>query len=72
MKQWNWLTDCNKYEWQTIDWLNMLLSREATDVIVESRELIHTCLMCTYFTKCWDRIKLVNYLDSNLIKKTKE
>lgn len=71
MKQWNWLTECKKYEWQTVDWLNMLLSKEATDVIVEARELIYTCLKCTQFSNCKDRINLVNFLDLNHLNNVK-
>lgn len=67
MKQWNWLTECNKYSVCDIEWLTMAINIYDNSVIIEAKEMIHECLKCEYH-KQWCRkwYNIVKDLDINL------
>ena len=59
---------CNKYEKQTIEWLNMIVSQDPTilSVIVTAKDMIKKCLCCEQLKEwCSSTANFVRLLDGN-------
>lgn len=57
--------ECWDYE-EGVKWLNMIMNKYTSKVIVDSKELISKCLKCDYKDKCFDKNYFVTYLDKNV------